>query len=199
LELIRAGEGPDRLHQNCSGKHAAMLATCVANDWPTQNYLDPTHPLQLAIRASVEDVAREQVAAVGVDGCGAPLFALSPVALARAFSRLVTGNAGTAERRVADAMRAHPFLVGGTGRDVTALMRGVDGLLVKDGAEGVVAAATGDGVGIAVKIDDGAGRARSPVLVAALRRLGVTVDVSALTPADVLGHGRPVGAVRATL
>jgi L-asparaginase II len=172
LELIRAGEGPDRLHQNCSGKHAAMLATCVANDWPTQNYLDPTHPLQLAIRASVEDVAREQVAAVGVDGCGAPLFALSPVALARAFSRLVTGNAGTAERRVADAMRAHPFLVGGTGRD---------------------------GVGIAVKIDDGAGRARSPVLVAALRRLGVTVDVSALTPADVLGHGRPVGAVRATL
>jgi L-asparaginase II len=199
LELIRAGAGPDRLHQNCSGKHAAMLATCVANDWPTQNYLDPTHPLQLAIRASVEDVAREQVAAVGVDGCGAPLFALSPVALARAFSRLVTGNAGTAERRVADAMRAHPFLVGGTGRDVTALMRGVDGLLVKDGAEGVVAAATGDGVGIAVKIDDGAGRARSPVLVAALRRLGVTVDVSALTPADVLGHGRPVGAVRATL
>jgi L-asparaginase II len=199
LELIRAGEGPDRLHQNCSGKHAAMLATCVANDWPTQNYLDPTHPLQLAIRASVEDVAREQVAAVGVDGCGAPLFALSPVALARAFSRLVTGNAGTAERRVADAMRAHPFLVGGTGRDVTALMRGVDGLLVKDGAEGVVAAATGDGVGIAVEIDDGAGRARSPVLVAALRRLGVTVDVSALTPADVLGHGRPVGAVRATL
>jgi L-asparaginase II len=199
LELIRAGEGPDRLHQNCSGKHAAMLATCVANDWPTQNYLDPTHPLQLAIRASVEDVAREQVAAVGVDGCGAPLFALSPVALARAFSRLVTGNAGTAERRVADAMRAHPFLVGGTGRDVTALMRGVDGLLVKDGAEGVVAAATGDGVGIALKIDDGAGRARSPVLVAALRRLGVTVDVSALTPADVLGHGRPVGAVRATL
>jgi L-asparaginase II len=199
VELIRAGKGPDRLHQNCSGKHAAMLATCVANDWPTDGYRDPVHPLQITIRAAVEDIAAEQVAAIAVDGCGAPLFAVSLVAVARAFSRLVTGDQGSAERRVADAMRANAFLVGGTGRDVTTLMREVEGLVVKDGAEGVCAAATGDGHGLAVKIEDGSGRARTPVLVAALTNLGVAVDRTSLTSADVLGHGRPVGEVRATL
>lgn len=199
LDMVLAGAGPDRLHQNCSGKHAAMVATCMTNGWPVDGYLEPTHPLQLAIRAAIEDVADETVAAVAVDGCGAPLFALSLVAVARAFGRLVTSSVGTQERRVADAMRAHPFLVGGSDRDVTTLMCDVDGLLVKDGAEGVCAAATRDGVGLAVKIDDGAGRARTPVLVAALARLSVVVDPSALTSADVLGHGHPVGAVRATL
>lgn len=199
LALVRADAGPDRLHQNCSGKHAAMVATCVANDWPLESYLDPSHPLQLAIRAAIEDVGEERTAATAVDGCGAPLFAQSLEAVARAFGRLVTGNAGTLERRVADAMRAHSFLVGGTGRDVTTLMRDVDGLLAKDGAEGVWAAATGDGIGIVVKIDDGSGRARTPVLVAALHRLGITVDTSTLSSAAVLGHGRPVGEVRATL
>jgi L-asparaginase II len=199
VEMIRAGEGPDRLHQNCSGKHAAMLATCVANDWQTDSYLDRTHPVQQAIRATIEDVTGEKVAAIATDGCGAPLFAVSLGAVASAFGRLVTSDPGSAERQVADAMRANAFLVGGTGRDVTTLMREVDGLLVKDGAEGVCAAATRDGIGVAVKIDDGSGRARTPVLVAALKKLGVTVDISTLTSASVLGHGRPVGEVRATL
>ena len=199
VDMIRAGEVPDRLHQNCSGKHAAMLATCVVNGWPTQSYLDPVHPLQLAIRTAIEDITREQVAAIAIDGCGAPLFAVSLVAVARAFGRLVLSDVGTPERRVADAMRANAFLVGGTGRDVTSLMRDVDGLLVKDGAEGVCAAATGDGTGVAVKIDDGAGRARTPVLVAVLTRVGIAVDSTNLTSADVLGHGHPVGAVRAAL
>jgi L-asparaginase II len=197
-DLVRAGAHPDRLHQNCSGKHAAMLATCVANGWPTQAYLDPSHPLQLAIRESIEDIADEKIDAVAVDGCGAPLFALSPIAVARAFGRLVTADAGTPERRVADAMRAHPFLVGGTDRDITRLLQSVDGLLVKDGAEGVCAAATADGVGVVVKIDDGSGRARTPVLVHALRQIGAAaVDTKAVTDAAVLGHGVPVGAVRA--
>lgn len=198
VEMIRAGAGPDRLHQNCSGKHAAMLATCVANGWSTQGYLDPAHPLQVSIRAAIEDVTDEKVSAVAVDGCGAPLFAVSPTAVARAFGRLVTSEIGSAAWRVADAMRANPFLVGGTRRDVTTLMQGVDGLLVKDGAEGVCAAATADGVGLAVKIDDGSSRARTPVLVAALRRLGITVHASTLTSPAVLGHGQPVGEVRAT-
>lgn len=197
-ELVRAGAQPDRLHQNCSGKHAAMLATCVANNWPTKTYLDATHPLQLAIRASVEDVTDEEVGSVAVDGCGAPLFAVSPVAVARAFSRLVTADAGSPERRIADAMRAHPLLVGGTGRDITRLMQTVAGLLVKDGAEGVCAAATRDGVGVVVKIDDGAGRARTPVLVEALRRIGATaIDAKDVTEVAVLGHGVPVGVLRA--
>jgi L-asparaginase II len=95
-------------------------------------------------------------------------------------------------------MRAHPFLVGGTGRDVTALMQQVDGLVVKDGAEGVCAAATAGGVGVALKIDDGGGRARSPVLVEALRRLGATaIDAKSVANVTVLGHGEPVGVVRA--
>jgi L-asparaginase II len=197
-EMIRAGEPPDRLHQNCSGKHAAMLATCTANGWPTVGYRDPDHSLQLAIRTTVEEIAGEPVAAVAVDGCGAPLFALSPTAVARAFALLVTAAAGTPERRVADAMRAHPFLVGGTGRDITQLMETVNGLLVKDGAEGVCAAATSDGTGVVVKIDDGSGRARTPVLVEALRRIGATrIETSAVTNADVLGHGATVGVVRA--
>jgi L-asparaginase II len=196
--LLVAGGGPDRMHQNCSGKHAGMLAACVANGWPTESYRDATHPLQVLIRETVEDIVGETVSAVAVDGCGAPLFAVSCVAVARAFRRLVTSDPGTPERRVADAMRAHPFVVGGTGRDVTTLMTRVPGLLVKDGAEGVCAAASPDDIGVAMKIDDGAGRARTPVLVEALRRVGVTdIDVSTVTNAAVLGHGRPVGVVRA--
>ncbi|MDQ1700312.1 MAG: hypothetical protein QOG34_2175, partial [Frankiaceae bacterium] len=129
---------PDHLRQNCSGKHAAMLATCVAAGWPTEGYRDPAHPVQVAIRAGVEARCGERVSAVAVDGCGAPLFALSLTALARGFIRL----GGTA---VAAAMLAHPDLVGGTGRDVTGLMSAVPGLVAKDGAEGVYAAATADG------------------------------------------------------
>ena len=196
--MIRADEPPDRVHQNCSGKHAAMLATCAATGWPTKGYRDPDHPLQMAIRTAVEEIAGESVAAVAVDGCGAPLFALSPTAVARAFGRLVIAAGGTPERRVADAMRTHPFLVGGTNRDITQLMESVDGLLVKDGAEGVCAAATADGIGVVVKIDDGSGRARTPVLVEALRRIGAAqLERSPVATVDVLGHGVAVGVVRA--
>jgi L-asparaginase II len=192
-----AGGDRDRLHQNCSGKHAGMLATCVAAGWPTESYRDPDHPLQREIRRTVEELTGEPIAAVAVDGCGAPLFAVSLRGLAGAFGRLVTADPGTPERWVADAMRAHPYLVGGTGRDVTALMTWLPGCLAKDGAEGVYAAALADGAAVAVKIDDGASRARSPVLVAALRRLGATAAVlDELAETAVLGHGVPVGAVR---
>jgi L-asparaginase II len=197
--LLRAGGGPDALHQNCSGKHAAMLATCAAAGWPTAGYRDPEHPLQGAIRSAVEDLAGEPVTTVAVDGCGAPLFALTLRGVARGFGRLPTARAGTAERRVADAMREHPFLTGGTGRDVTALMEAVPGLVAKDGAEGVYAAAAADGRVVALKVDDGGGRARAPVMVSALRRLGIDGSgLDALASIPVLGHGRPVGEVRAT-
>ena len=197
--LIRSGGGPDCVHQNCSGKHAAMLATCVSLGWPTGGYRDRDHPLQRAIAATIEDLARERIAAVAVDGCGAPIFAVSIAGLARAFSALATAEAGS-ERRVADAMRAHPYLVGGRGRDVTALMKAVDGLVAKDGAEGTYVAAASDGSAAALKIDDGASRARAPVMVAALRAIGVADDgLAPLETAPVLGHGRPVGEVRARL
>jgi len=199
--LLRAGGDRERVYMNCSGKHAGMLATCRAAGWPTEGYLEPGHPLQQSLLATVQDLAGEQVPAVGVDGCGAPLFALSLLGLARAFTRLVLAPPGTPERRVADAMRAHPELVGGSDRDVTALMRAVPGLLAKDGAEGVYAAAmpvAGGAVAVALKVDDGAARARVPALVAALQRLGVDIPALAeLAELPVLGGGVPVGAVRA--
>jgi L-asparaginase II len=198
-ELVR-GAGPDRVHQNCSGKHAAMLATCRVNGWPLAGYREPAHPLQAAIRRTMGELAGEPVAAVGVDGCGAALFALSPVGLATAFRALVLAEPGSAERRVADAMRAHPFLVAGTGRDDTALMQAVPGLIAKAGAEGVGAAATADGRAVAVKVSDGAERARLPVLLSALGLLGVDVaDRPELRNPVVLGHGEPVGEVRSLL
>jgi len=192
--VLAAGGGPTRVQMNCSGKHAAMLRTCQASSWKLEGYLEPDHPLQVALRDAVEDLARERVAAVGVDGCGAPLFALSLHALARTFLRLVDG----AEPDVADAMRAHPELVGGTGRDVTLLMAGVPDLLAKDGAEGVYAVAVPGAGAVALKIDDGAARARTPVLVSGLRRLGVAAAVlDELAETPVRGGGRTVGSVRA--
>ncbi len=195
--LIARGRRPARVHHNCSGKHAAMLATCAAMGWPLAGYRDPAHPLQVHVRATVEELAGP-VSATGVDGCGAPVFAVSLTGLARAYGAAMRAAAGTPESRVADAMRAHPDLVGGTGRDVTMLMRAVPGLLAKDGAEGLYAAALADGTGIAVKIADGAARARIPVLLEALAALGVAAEeLSGLARIPVLGGGEPVGEVRA--
>jgi L-asparaginase II len=177
-----------------------MLLTCVTNGWPTATYLEPDHPLQQAILETVEDVAGEPVAHVATDGCGAPIAAISLTGLARAFARLGAAAPGTPEHRVAEAMRAHPDMVGGERRDVTRLMRAVPGLVAKDGAEGCFAAALPDGRAVAVKIDDGALRAATPLLAAALRALGA--DGEALGPLSerpVLGHGAPVGAVHTTV
>ena len=183
---------------NCSGKHAAMLATCVVRGWPLPGYLAQDAPLQVALAAAVAELAGEPVAHVAVDGCGAPQHALTLTGLARAYGRLVRAPEGSPERRTADAMRAHPDVVGGTGRDVTLLMAGLPGLLAKDGAEGVYAAALPDGSAVALKVADGAGRPRVPVLVAALRALGADAPVlDELATLPVLGGGRVVGEVRA--
>lgn len=184
---------PARLYMNCSGKHSGMLLACVRAGWPTEGYQEPDHPLQKVIRSTVEELTGQTVTAVGVDGCGAPIFSASLAGLARAFSRLVTAAPGTLERRVADAMRAHPQLVGGTGRDDTLLMGSVPGLLMKGGAEGVHVAALPSGAAVALKISDGSSRARMPVMTACLRLLGADAQL----PAEpVLGGGRPVGEVR---
>jgi L-asparaginase II len=183
---------------NCSGKHAAMLLTCVAAGWSTVDYVDPGHPLQRVCRDAVEELTGEPVAAVGVDGCGAPVFSTSLTGLARSFLSFVDAAPGTMPRRVADAMRARPLLMSGTGRQDAALMAAVVGLLCKSGAEGVGVVAL-PGVGAAaIKIDDGAERARLPVLAAALAHLGIHGDAlaaAAMTP--ILGGGLPVGEVRA--
>jgi L-asparaginase II len=186
--IVRAGGGPTSITQNCSGKHAGMLATAVVNGWPTEGYRDPDHPVQ---RLILDDLRRHAgaVTAVGVDGCGAPAPVVSLVGLAQAVRRLAVED-----HQVRRAMAGHPEMVGGPQRDVTRLMRHVPGLLAKDGAEGVQVAALPDGRAVAVKIADGSGRGRTPVTVGALRALGVPIDPDAFIE-PVLGHGEPVGRV----
>ena len=198
------GEGgrPDRVHMNCSGKHAAMLATCVTAGWPTETYRDPDHPLQREIKAALGRLAGEDVPATGVDGCGAPLFAISLTGLARAFRALVLADPDSAERSVADAVRAHPAWTSGTRRSERELHQAVPGLLVKSGAEGVQAFALADGRAGAVKIEDGAPRAIPAITVALLQAIGAEGDRDALARiADipVLGGGERVGGIRVTL
>ncbi len=196
-EWLRGGGGAERIAMNCSGKHAGMLLTCRATNWPHDDYRPADHPVQRACRSAVEDLAGESVAAVGVDGCGAAVLAISLEGLARAFAAFVRAERGTPQRRVADAMRAFPELVSGTGSPSARLMHAVPGLLVKNGAEGVVAAAVPDVGAVAVKIDDGAMRATVPALVAGLRLLGVDDSALATLEMDpVLGGGVPVGVVR---
>ncbi len=194
--LIRDSEKPEsRVRMNCSGKHAAMLATCIANGWPTESYLDPEHPLQLHIMDTIEELAMEPVCAIGVDGCGAPLFALTLGGLARAYRALVLAEPGTPERKVADAMRKFPEWTSGTARDENRLMSSIPGLVLKGGAEGVDAFALPDGSAAALKIEDGAPRARTPVTVAVLARLGAQPPAE-LATAMVTGGGYPVGVIR---
>ena len=196
--VLRAGGGPTRIQMNCSGKHAGMLVTCVAAGFPLEEYYRPDHPLQARITEAVEEFAGEPSAAVGVDGCGAPVLAMSLTALARSYLRLVTGEPRSLEATVASAMRAHPAMVSGTDTFDTKLMRGVPGLLAKGGAEGVLGVAiTGVGA-VAIKIDDGAQRAREPAVISALRRLEVDAPVlDELAEVPLLGGGQRVGAVRA--
>ena len=208
-----AGGAAASVTQNCSGKHAAMLATCVRNGWDTASYRDPEHPLQRSVRATLEELTGEPSAGVTVDGCGAPLFATSVRGLARAFGRIATAGSqpgrDDAEARVARAMAAHPWLVGGPGRDVSRFMAAVPGLVAKDGAEGVYAAGLADGSAVAFKVADGAGRPRAAVMAAALEALwrrgaaspdaAVLAEVRAIGDVPVLGGGRPVGRVLAVL
>ncbi|TRV77320.1 asparaginase [Streptomyces sp. 130] len=195
---LAAGHVRERVTMNCSGKHAAMLAACAHNGWDMTGYLDPAHPLQRLVHQVVEEAAGEQVAAVGTDGCGAPLMAVSLVGLARAFRGFVLAEPGTAERRVADAMRAHPEYVAGTRRPDTWLMREVPGTLSKMGAEAVQAVALADGRALAFKIDDGSTRALGPVLARALGLLGIDAPVvGRIGRAPLLGGGAEVGEIRA--
>ncbi|MEV4680883.1 asparaginase [Streptomyces kurssanovii] len=195
---LASGQVRDKVTMNCSGKHAAMLAVCAVNGWDRKDYLDPAHPLQRLVRTVVEEAAGEPVGAVGTDGCGAPLMAVSLTGLARAFRHFVLAAPGTAERRVADAMRAHPEYVAGTRRPDTWLMREVPGTLSKMGAEAVQAVALADGRALAFKIDDGSTRALGPVLARTLTLMGVDSPVVArIGHLPLLGGGVEVGSVRA--
>ncbi len=200
-EVIRHDGGATALQMNCSGKHSGMVATCVHNRWPhDSSYLDVDHPLQRAITVTIEELAGEAVAHIGVDGCGAPAHAMSLIGLARCFRSIANGTAGAAGDDVYSAMVAYPEMVGGNDRDVSHFMRHVPGLMAKDGADGVFAAALADGRAIALKIADGGDRARPPVMLAALDHLGLATDeLAAAVSRPVMGHGRAVGTVRAVL
>ncbi len=189
--LRDAGVPPSSLQQNCSGKHAAMLATCRLRGWPIDGYLALDHPLQQMIAAHIETLTGEPIAHIGIDGCGAPTHAFSLRGLAAAFATLARGS------RAASAMRAHPELVGGTDRDCTAWMRALPGLIAKEGAAAVMAGALPDGRAFAYKIADATDDARKVVMPEALRLLGVDATTIAsnsnIAHVDVLGHGEPVG------
>jgi L-asparaginase II len=196
--VVRAGGGPSSLLQNCSGKHAGMLATCVVNGWPVDDYLESDHPLQAHITGIVQLLAAEPVAHIGLDGCGAPAHAVSLTGLARAFSTVAAASDGSAMNQVNRAMTTRPDMVGGTGREVTALMAGVPGLMAKDGAEGVLAAGLPDGRAVALKLADGSWRGFAAAMLTALDHLDVdTRGASALRSVPVLGGGQPVGEARA--
>ena len=203
--LIRAGGEKSPIAMNCSGKHAAMLATCVVNGWDVASYRDADHPLQVAIADTFATLTGEPVGVVAVDGCGAPLLSTSLIGLARAFATLATAADGP-EKRLADAIRAHPEFTSGTHRDEAALLHAVPGAVAKAGAESCYALGLADGRAVAMKADDGAARVRPVLMAAALERMGVlddeTVDAAAVRRTgqlEVLGGGHAVGVVRATI
>ncbi|WP_270353153.1 asparaginase [Microbacterium testaceum] len=194
--LIRDGEQRTRVRMNCSGKHAAMLLACAVNGWDTASYLDPAHPLQRLVRSTLERLSGDEVAYDAVDGCGAPLFSVSPLGIARIFRALVTADPGTPERRVADAMRSFPRFVGGDRHANTEAMLRVPGLLSKGGAEGVIGMATADGAAVSMKILDGNPRATTLVALRVLEALGADVSAAGdLVDLPILGGGVPVGSI----
>lgn len=197
--VVRGGGVATSLQMNCSGKHSGMLATCVACGWAIdESYLDRDHELQKLITAMMPEMIGEEVASIVVDGCGAPAHAMTLAGLARGFRNVAMSKTGSPARMVSDAMRAYPQMVGGPTRDVSMLMAGIAGLVAKDGAEGVYAAALPDGRAIALKIADGSNRARPPLMRAALSALGVDisgVDERAFA-SPIFGHGKIVGEVR---
>lgn len=193
---VRAGGQPAAVCMDCSGKHAAMLLTCVHNGWPIDSYLAPEHPLQVQIADTFAELTGATPAAVGIDGCGAPLLATSLTRLARAVGAIVQGQPGSLEHRLVTAMVGSPEYMSGTSRDEMFLMRAFPGSIAKSGAESVYVVAMPDGHTFALKIDDGADRARAVVMARALTLAGYQHPVLDEAPV-ILGGGRPVGSIRA--
>ena len=175
-------EGGSRLRHNCSGKHAGMLALCRARGWPFPGYRLAGHPVQDGCLAEAAGAAEVPAAEIptAVDGCGVVTFGLSLERMAHAFSRIERLDAGA---RVAAAMRAHPELIRGGDAADTLLMRGFAGWTAKGGAEGLLCAAGPDGVGVALKVEDGSGRGVRPALGSFLAQLGL--DAAALQAAGL--------------
>ena len=195
LERREWGDKPaTRISMNCSGKHAAMLLTCVTNGWPIANYLDPAHPLQVAIKKELEELAGETITLTSTDGCGAPLFLLSLAGLAKAI-RAITLSTDPVHQEVMNASRNNPVMVAGHGRLTTQMMEAVPGLYMKDGAEAVEVAAMKDGRTLVFKVADGSLRPFRVLVHAGLKVLGID---SPYEQENVLGGDRVIGTIRAT-
>jgi L-asparaginase II len=181
---------PSQLAQNCSGKHAGMLITCQQNGWDMKSYLDLDHPLQIAIKNEIEGLSGKKVSAVSVDGCGAPLFAISLIGLAKAISNLVKSS-DLVYQEIVSACTKYPELVAGDGRLTTRMMQAVPGLFMKEGAEGVQVCALHDGRVIAIKIIDGSWRPVAPIIMEIFKRWGVEMpdeSVKIYGGASVIGE-----------
>lgn len=205
-EMVRDHAEQSRIRMNCSGKHALMLRACVATGWPTDGYLAPSHPLQMHTREVVERLTGEKVAHTSIDGCGAPVFAITLTALARGIHRIGSASERSpfALHRVAGtlvrAVRERPWTIAGPGEPDTIAIETL-GVFAKGGAEGVMVMVAPNGTTVALKMLDGSGRAATLVAAALLARAGALSegDVSALEaalPLEVLGGGEPVGAIR---
>jgi L-asparaginase II len=186
---------PVQIAMNCSGKHAAMLATCVKNGWPIESYLDANHPLQLAIKKELEDLAGEPITLTSTDGCGAPLFLISVIGLTRAI-QAITLSSDPVHQSVMNAARTFPEMVGGVGRHNTEMMQQVPGLFMKDGAEAVNVCSLADGRAFVFKVSDGSLRAFRTIVHACLKDFGIDTP---LTPEKVMGGPRVIGTIRATI
>lgn len=194
-----AASAPLRVTMNCSGKHSAFLLACVENGWPTDSYLDPAHPLQRRIRATVEEFAGEPIAHAGIDGCGAPVFATSLHGLAKAVGR-ITSSQDPFAAVLSDAILCNAWALDGAGRANTVVIEQL-GLVAKGGAEGVLVIGAPNGTAVALKMLDGSARATTLVALHLLASVGVITEseaerVSALTTDPVLGGGLPVGNIR---
>lgn len=206
-ESAIADPEPRPINSDCSGKHAGMLAACRAQGWALDSYREPDHPLQQAVLSTVLAATGMDEVRVGVDGCGVPVHGMPLAAMGRIYATLAAPQSldqvAPFARRAVSAMRAEPYLVAGRNRADTAVMRAAANLVVKGGAEGLICAAVLDrGIGVALKVADGAPRAAGPALIRALRLIEVLDDAQtvALAPhaaPPVLGGGRPVGELAA--
>ncbi|QIG38186.1 asparaginase [Microbacterium sp. 4R-513] len=205
-EMVRDHAEPARIRMNCSGKHAAMLLTCTTTGWDPRGYLEPEHPLQVHIREVIERLIGEKVSATAVDGCGAPVYAMSLMGLSKAIHRIGTASqtspfalhrqAGTLVR----AVRADPWAIDGPGRPDTIAIERL-GVFAKTGAEGVLVMVAPDGTTVTLKMLDGSSRAATAVALRLLERAGAltsadVADAMQKLPLSVTGGGRDVGAIR---
>ncbi len=203
-ELVRSGRGRQRIAFNCSGKHAAFLWACTENGWDTATYLEPSHPLQRSVASVIEEYTEESVAAWGVDGCGAPVAAVSLTGLARGIGRMAKApsdkHADARAATIATAMLDYPWAVHGIGRENSVVMEDL-GIIAKSGAEGVLVLAARTGASLALKVLDGNSRAATLVGLTLFAASGAidAGEVGAVLEkvvAPVLGGGHPVGSLR---